>query len=221
MKRLACLLIFICLLCGCSAAEPDEKYLVSAVGVEQNAEEVTLYYKITDFGNEVNQNKILSSKGKSIVEAAEGISLRSALKPSLYHTEVVFVSPYADKEIFSELFSFLNDSKVSLKVRLAVTDGMAELFSEDNTFSGETLSGMLESVSKAYGFGGHTALFEIETAMDINGGDFALPWFGKGSEGFGVEGLALYKNALYTKRLGVKESVEYAKDEGISEEEGA
>ncbi len=218
-KRLILLLPILILLCGCSATEPNEKYLVSAIGVTKRGEYTQLYYKITDIASsdKVGEQgvKTLSASGKSMLSAAENINLGSELDVSLTHCEILVLSPTADKNLTDEVFSFCREKEMPLKLKLAVSEEVEELFSPDNTLSGEKLNGMLRVVAKNYGFGGHTALFEIETAIKTNNGNFALPRFSKPDDAFVITGLAVYENGRFSRPIGIYESMKYVKDNKI------
>ncbi len=216
MKRFICALILLITLCGCSATEPSEKYLVSGVGVEKRGKDTTLYYKITDISSSdrVGEQavKILSAKGEDVFSAAENINLGTELSVSLSHCEILFFSDTDDKAVVPDVLSFCEKYGLPLKMKLAVTGDMEALFSAENTFSGGRLSDMLEVVWKTHGFGGHTALFEIETAVKTNNGNFALPYFAKDKDSFVVNGLGLYENSGYYRHIGVQASREYVND---------
>ncbi len=219
LKKLIIVLSLILLLCGCRATEPNEKHLVSAIGVTKRGAHTRIYCKITDIASAdrvAEQSvKTLSALGTDLLSAAENINLTAELEVSLSHCEIIVLPAYSNKDLIDEILQFCRKNELPLKVKLAVSEDVDELFSSHNTLSGEKLNGMLRVTSKNYGFGGHTALFEIETAIRISKGDFALPFFSKNDDTFIITGLGLYENGRFLRPIGIYESIEYVKNKKI------
>ncbi len=213
VKKLLIIILPLIILCGCTATEPNDKYIVSLIGVEESNGQVALYYKYSDIADN-SLTKAVSGKGETLLDAAENINLSLDKMPSLSHCEVVILSKETDKTLFGEVIDFCRKKELPLKLRLAVTNDMNELFSDKNSLSGVDLSGMLKVGYSTYGFGGHTALYEIETAINI-GEDFALPYFEGGGKSFELGGLGLYKNCGFVRKIGINESRTYAKENNI------
>ncbi len=216
VKKLLIILFPLIILCGCTATEPNDKYLVSLMGVEGSSAGVGLYYKYTDLAD-ASLPKSVSGKGESLFEAAENINLFLDKMPALSHCEAVVLAEGIDKALFYETVYFCRKNELPLKLRLAAAKDIKPIFAEENTVSGVDVSGMLKLAYSTYGFGGHTALYEIETAINI-GKDFALPYFEGGVENLKLGGLGLYKNCTFVKKIGINESGTYAKDNNISGE---
>lgn len=223
LKRILLSLILLIGLCGCSSKEPNEKYMVSAIGIEEREEGVCLYYKVTDLLSSDPSGKTATmpyfATGGDVSSAAENMSLMLSAEASLSHAEILVLSPKLDGDTLKDILGFLREKEISLQMRLSVCEGISDLFSKENSLSGTDMTGMLHTTAKTHGFAGHTALFEIETAVKVNSGDFALPYFEKGEENFKITGLGIYKNCAFVQKIGVGESSDYAENKDIEKDE--
>jgi len=216
VKKLLMIFLPLLLLCGCTAVEPNDKYLVSLMGVEKTAEGVNIHFKYTDLSDN-SSDKAVEGKGKTVSEAAANITLSLDRSPSLSHCEAVVFAEDIGTTLFCETVYFCRKNELPLKLRLAVAEDIKPLFSEESSVSGVDISEMLKVAYSSHGIGGHTALYEIETAINIGEG-FALPYFEAGGERLRLSGLGLYRNCTFVKKIGIKESRTYVKDKNISGE---
>lgn len=213
------MVIFCLLLCGCSPEnEPDKQYMVTALGADENKK---LYLQVVDFQEstaERPQTFTIVGEGEDLKGALLNAESRVSKKLSVKHCELIIIeSDMLGSEIM-ELLELCDELDVSLQARLATTENLQKLLKNEGVSSGAELISLIKQNAKSSGFGGHTALYEIKTAILTAGGNFALPFLSDENV-TAVEGLLIYKGTNPEKRLDFTESIEYSKEKKLYEGE--
>ena len=204
MKRALLILISLLFLCSCAYTEPNAVYTVTAVGLEENGDKSRVTVKIT----ESEKSRCVTGEGETPDEAMSEIKTRLSARASFEHCQLIAISGLGG-EGFAEATRFLREQEVPLRTKIVYTDDIQKAFEKERE---SEIASLLKETKSEFGFGGNTALFEIETAILINNGDFALPYISLDKEDIKISGLLRYKNSLPYERLNVKQSVKYAKE---------
>ena len=204
MKKLVLILFVLLSLCSCSYKEPNSVFTVTAVGISAKGEESVVTLKIKESENSVE----ITGEGKSAKEALQEIKTKLSKKASFEHCQLIAVSGLEGHRI-TDAISFCRDCGVPLRTKMVYITDINRVFSAEK--QGEIVS-LLKQAKKEFGFGDNTALFEIETAILTNGGNFALPVILLDNESVKVNGLLRYKNSKTYKMLNIKQSTQYAKE---------
>lgn len=203
-------------LCGCSAEnEPSGQYMVTTIGADESK---NIYLSVANVEKEENSTFTVVSTGESFEEAFQNAESQVSKKLSVKHCELIVVSNTMLGSDINELLEVLSLLTVSLQTRMAATDDVANLLSGQALSEGNELIGLIKHNAKTAGFGGHTALFEIKTAILTANGNFALPFL-YAEKTAKVAGLLLYEDLNPARRLNFKESVEYSKQKNLYEGE--
>ena len=221
MKIKTILLVAACLmLCGCSTQnEPDGQYMVTAIGADENK---NVYLQAVGFrGNESDAGPgtfTILGEGENFDEALLNAESKVSKKLSVKHCELIIIESEMLGSDIAEFLKLCDNLEITLQARLVTTGNVEKLLSNDGISSGTELISLIKQNAKSSGFGGHTAIYEIKTALLTANGDFALPFLSHG-EIIEVEGLLTYKGMNPQKKLSFEESIEYSKKKNLYEGE--
>ncbi len=208
----AMLLLF---LGGCAYAEPDSMYTVTAIGFD-NQENKTVYLQAIDtVDGEKNGDPttfLVKGEGKSFKTALEDIKSQLSKTPSFSHCQLILTTDCVEGEDFKAMLSLCREAGMSLRTAISCTEDINKILQNKKITSGTDILALIKQNSRYFGYGGHTAVFEIETAILAAGGDFALPRLTLSNENLKVEGLLRYEDTVPVEMLSEKESIAYAKD---------
>lgn len=221
LKIFAVALIFI-LLCGCAYAEPDSKYTVTALGFDQKDNKTVYLQAIDTVDGEKNGDPttfLVKGEGEDFKTALEDIRSQLSKKPSFAHCQLILVTDRVEGESFENMLSLCRDAGISLRTGIAYTEDISAVLESKKIASGADISALIKQNSRYFGYGAHTAVFEIETAIMTAKGGFALPVLTFNKENLKVEGLLRYENTLPAERLSAEESIDYAKEKNTFEGE--
>lgn len=204
------------LLCGCSAEnEPSGQYMVTTIAADENKR---VYLAVADIDKDENKTFTVVGEGENFEEAFQNARSQVSKKLSVKHCELVVLSETMLGSDINELLGVLDSLKISLQARMAATDDASKLLNGEGLSSGTELIDIIKQNAKSAGFGEHTAIYEIKTAILTADGNFALPFL-SGEKNEGIEGLLIYEDLNPVGRLKFKESIEYSKEKNLYEGE--
>lgn len=209
-------LILILTLSSCAYSEPDAKFTVTALGFSEEKNTVNAYLQAIDFATTGNGNIntfLTQGEGDNIPLALSNIKSKLSKAPSFEHCQIVFLSDGIEGELLKHTLDCLVRLGMSQRVTLAYTKNIEDALSSGKITSGNEMVSLIKQNAKEWGFGGHTALFEIKTAVLENGGNFALCHIETKNEEIKFSGLAEYKGSQKKKLLNLKQSQIYAKEQ--------
>lgn len=187
------LIISALLLGGCGYIEPEARYTVTAIGCMQTQKGFTLTVSLTDVNNRSEEAKgsgfLVEGEGETIASALNDIRSKLSKKPSFSHCRIITVTDRTDKESLRELLDLCIELDVSLNCPIACCNRIKNLFSSDALPTGGDLASLIKENAEHFGYGGHTALFEIKTALLVEESKFALPILEVVNEQVAVKGL--------------------------------
>ena len=186
----------ILLLCGCGYIEPEARYTVTALGCSLRGNDYALTVSLTDAGKAAEENTdkgfTVEGEGETISAALDDIRARLSKKPSFSHLRLIAVTGSMNRMELEELLDICIDLDAPLNCPIACckrTDSLLEDFP-----AGEELAAQIRENAEYFGYGGHTALFEIKTALLVEEGKFALPILDTGDGRVKVNGLYYFTN---------------------------
>ena len=203
MKRIILILTLILTLSACAYTEPDAMFTVTEIGFAVSGEKTELILKI----NEQEKGRLISGQGENAYEAFRAAATKLEKKASFEHLQLIAVSENLEGERLNDVLSFCEKRGAPLRTRLVYAENLQKILEEN----GNLLS-LLKQGEAEFGFGGNTTLFEIETAILVNDGDFALPYIKLSGEDIELCGLLRYKNNRLYKRLDINQSIKYKKE---------
>ncbi len=215
--------VLLCFLCGCAYTEPNAQYTVTALGFDVKGEESQAFLQAIDAaGGEQNGQPVtftVTGSGDNAKEALDDIKTQLSKKPSFKHCQLVLVARGVSADSFKSVLELCRELDISLKTRIVHCGDIEKLLNNDKIASGADLAALVKQNSEHFGYGAHTALFEIYTALLTAEGEFALPVLRISSDKISVNGLLRYKNSVPKEYLTVKESIRYAKEHNVYEGE--
>ena len=132
MKRiiiLFCLISFT--LCGCGYINPDEQYMVSAIGVEEKGA-LTLYAETVSIGTDKStaEPRVFKASGKTVEDAVNNLQNGCAKSLILDHCAVIILDSNISPKTKAEVFSFCKTQKsFNISACAVKTDNIEKLLS--------------------------------------------------------------------------------------------
>lgn len=215
MRRVfALILSWILISCGFSGCRdlgrtsvPNEQNFVSAVGLDR--EDGVWNLSITVAGGIEETTRFLSSTDETLGKAFERIVAGSVGELRFSHCRAIVLGESVSEKNLSDALRFCADRlKIPLSARMISTDNAKRLLTAAEGGNGYEISDVADKTAKKLGFGGHTALYEIETARIQSLSLFAMPRFS--GDGLQITGLTVYKEDKPVAHLDMGESRVYA-----------
>lgn len=221
--KILVLSVLLCLLCGCAYKEPNDRYTVTALGFSAQEEEVTVHLQAIDAsGGEQNGSPVtflVTGRGRDIDNALDDIRAQLSKEPSFGHCQLVLFSEGIEGERLEKALLICDGLGISLRARMAFCGNIEPMLDNGIITDGSDLVALIKQNSRSFGYGAHTALFEIKTAELAGSGEFALPVLSIGNGKLYVDGLCRYRDKKISDFLSVEDSVRYAKEKDIYEGE--
>ena len=216
MKLKILLIIAILLsLCSCAYTEPNAKFTVTAFGVSANEKTTKAYLQAIDPENSL-EGKVttfeVTGQGKSVSLALRDIKTKLSKEASFQHCQLIILSSGVKENSFSDYLGLCKQIGVPLRTKIIYTDDIEKLLTNKKITDASNIVSLLKQGYEILGFGNHSALFEIQTAVLTNKGDFALPVLSAYKDEIQISGLMKYERLIPVKRLDYEESREYAKE---------
>ncbi len=206
--KLILLILVLFLLGGCTAKEPESRFTVTALGFAKDDQAYHVYLQTAD---PEKGAFTLNGEGNSFSSALLAINTKLTREPSFSHCEVLVFSKGAQGEELEAIFRLVNEKGVPLRSKILFCEKPDKLFKAGEGGDGYDLASLVLRTAENFGFGGHTAVFEIETALLVNDRDFALVNVDANKE-LQITGLRRYRKGQISENLDIKESIQYAKD---------
>lgn len=212
------ILTVLCLLMlnGCAGQDPNEKYMVSALGFSSASNDVKITLQVSSAESQ-DEKTLLHGSGKTISDAFDNAKASFSKTPSFGHCEAVVLSDDLDAQKVNDVIDLLDALGISLQSRIVSCDSASNLL--DGDLSGDGIVALIKQSDENFGFGGNTAFFEIKTALIAGGGDFALPYISLSQGQPAVDGLLRYSSLEPAEHLDREMSRRYAKNKGLSKGE--
>lgn len=215
--KLKILLLFAILLtlCSCAYTEPNAKFTVTAFGVSSEGETVKAYLQAIDPENS-SEGKVntfeVSGQGSNVQLALRDIKTKLSKEASFQHCQLIIFSNGIQKKKLSSILNLCEEIGISLRTKIIFTNDIEKLLTNEKIQDAADIVPLLKQGYELLGFGEHSALFEIQTAVLTNSGDFALPLINVGQDEMQIAGLMKYENLVPDRILDYEQSREYAKE---------
>ncbi len=170
MKQVLTVLLCLLLFGGCAYTETGSIYYISGLGFSNIENGIALYIQ---YINDSGAPEVLSGRGETPQNALDNLKSKLAKTPSFSHCSIIALEPNMTTIQIKTALELCSQLNVSLSTKVLATGSVSELFGLEE---GNTTQNLIKQNAAYFGFGGHTALFEIQTAIMVNEGKFALPF---------------------------------------------
>lgn len=216
MKLKILLLLTILLsLCSCAYTEPNAKFTVTAFGVSSEGETVNAYLQAIDPENS-SEGKVntfeVSGKGSNVNLALRDIKTKLSKEASFEHCQLIIISNGIKEEKLTDCLKLCKEIGIPLRTKIIFTNNIEKFLTNGKIQDATDIIPLLKQGYELLGFGEHSALFEIQTAVLTNNGNFALPLIKVMKGEMQISGLMKYENLIPSRSLNYEESREYAKE---------
>jgi hypothetical protein len=165
--------------------EPEQQYLISAIGFDnaENELKVSLEVIIFSVGKAESsiESKVFSGNGLTVKQALGNLSSEVAKKLLYGHCALIVLGESLTGSQVEEIFQFCSSGKdIPLSTSLISTpDAMALLSckSISTPVTGYDITGVLKQKSEDWGIGLTDRLYEVQTKRLDENGYYALPYF--------------------------------------------
>lgn len=205
--------IFLLSLTACAYREPNARFTVTAIGFSANGTKVTAYLQAMDFSKSEDKTFLVTGEGDSVKAAVKDVNKTLSKEPSFEHCSLILLSRGIDGTGLKDALNLCQELSMSQKTRVAYADSVKSALENNTLKNGDEIASLIKENSKTFGFGKHTALFEIKTAVLVNDGNFALVNLDASNSKIKFDGLLEYKNCKAVKSLNFEESRQYAKEQ--------
>ncbi len=208
-------LIILLTLCSCAYTEPNAKFTVTAFGVSADRQTVSAYLQAIDPENskegKVNTFEV-SGQGSNVKLALRDIKTKLSKEASFEHCQLIIFSNGTQKNKLTDSLKLCEEIGIPLRTKIIFTTDIEKLLTNEKIYNAADIVPLLKQGYQLLGFGEHSALFEIQTAILTNKGDFALPLISVKKDEMQISGLMKYENLIPVDNLDYEQSREYAKE---------
>lgn len=190
-------------------SEPEDRYIVSAMGFDSENEVLTVSARIVT--EDESQVTVFSGSGESVEYAMSHIKGADAKQLELSHLAVIVVGSGVDADELSEIFDHCrSNADITVGVRIASAHSARELLSLEGA-DGYTLTGALRDGQYGSGFSGGSRFYEVEEhrLSEPQRKICHLPYFSANGSGYFLDGLKIYDANGAIVRLDRTESAYY------------
>ena len=156
-------------------------------------ENVEIYLQYVNVSAEGEELKLISGRGDTAQSALNDIKTKLNKTPSFSHCSLIAITQNMSSAQIKTSLDLCAKLNISLSTPLVSASKIETLFSVS---SGSEISALTRENAKNFGFGGHTALFEIQTALLVNEGRFSLPLISANNNLPKVLGLCYFGNQM-------------------------
>ncbi len=206
-------------LCGCNSlgeySEPNDRRLVSVIGFDNHKGKIRVTAEVLEATDSGGMSPyLLSGDGDNVREVLSEISVQSPQELSFTHCSALILGKELTKEQTDMILEYCteNDS-ISLSAKIVSANNAEDLLSlkaEGAVSSGFAVADIIENTAKKFGYGGHTALYEIKTARMQTANVYALPFFYVKEDKPYQDGMLVYVNDEGVMQITREESISYA-----------
>ena len=205
-------LIFILLCClflsSCSFVsgygEPEDRYIVSAIGFDKSGDLVEVSVQIID-GGEMLIRRGVGETARQAMAHVEGADEKQL---EISHLALVVIGDRISGDSLADIFDFCRkNSDITVGVKVVSAYSASELLSIEGA-EGYRLVGAVRDDDSGVGFTAKSRFYEIEDIREASGA-YHLPYFETDGEIYTVSGLKIYQNDEGKVRLDRSESAYY------------
>ena len=182
MKRLFCLLaaVYLCFLfCACQAVEPEEVYLISALGFDKTDAGIRLVAEVPltrESEADKMEIRVFEGEGASVPSALGAMKAGLAKRLEFGHCALVVLGRGIEEGVLDEVLANLSDRQVPLSATVVFSPDARELLKKGSLSApavGYEIPDILRLISKERGVVFHCRVYEVASA----GGAFQIPQF--------------------------------------------
>lgn len=183
MKKRFFLLLFLCLVClsvaGCRAVEPEEVYLISALGFDRTESGVRVSAEVPlTRENEADQMevRVFEGTGKTLPSALEAMKAGLAKRLEFGHCALIVLGDGMEESRLDEILESLSGWQVPLSATVVFSPGAGELLKKGSLSApavGYEIPDILRLISEERGVSFRCRVYEVASAK----GNFKIPRF--------------------------------------------
>lgn len=228
MKKITVLFlaaVLAAVLCGCSVSdysEPEQQYIVSAIGFDDDGGSIKVSVEVIVIKGEKTdsdlETRIFSGSGKTIEQAFNQLSGGIAKGLMLTHCGVVIIGDTIDKKELNEIFDYcFHEESITLAANMLAAQSAEQLLrcqSISTPVVGYDLISLLREKSKYIGIGQHSTFYRLQAQRSNTRNIFALPYFMVNNDGsestYALNGLKIFTADTAAVTLNQSDSILYS-----------
>lgn len=199
---IVCISLIIPLLCGCGAAQLNQRLIVQGIGIDKNGGNYTLTCIVLDTeAEEENSAEILYAEGENVRKAVENLENQKGRSVLLSQCLFIMINPAAADNIESSLSYFKHNNDIMKTANIIVADNSRETI--DNAvkkleYTSENINLLYDS-SAVDQSSVHFSIFDYVSCINDKYSDMLIPYIETDNE------LSLIKtNGSYLVRSDMK-----------------
>ncbi len=216
IKKIALVICLCILLCGCKQSdyiEPEERLIITAIGIDDNYGECLVTLETANVmqntDSDIYAASVLSAVGSNFESAVNKIASESYGKLIFSQCPVVLIGTSSTDEQIRQFLDFcIKEYEVSLSISPVSCDNANLILSENDGKSellGYELLKLLRFGESSNGITGNDTMPRLING-ERNDISYKIPYVKKGEKSIAVSGSALYRNDRYLYSLGVNNS---------------
>ncbi len=215
LKFSVCVLLLL-LLCGCKYGadyiDPEERYVVTALGFENNNNgALAIMETMSVIEDSENPKKLYYGFGSDAITAVKNAEATVPGDVILSQCPVILIGNSVTGDNLKNIFDFcISSYDISLSVQVLNCENVSEILSvESGEISvGHKILRMLNHFEKYPNitrFGGFSNILATENKSNI----FCVPHLITNDSNFNVDGLSVYENYFMLKKTALKDGMEF------------
>ena len=181
--------------------EPEDRYMVSAMGFDKSGDLIEVSVQIID-GEEILLRRGVGDSARQAMAHIEGADERQL---EISHCALIVIGDRVSGDSLADIFDFCRkNSDITVGVKMVSAYNAGELLSTD----GYRFLGAVRDDDSGVGFTAKSRFYEIEDIRE-SGDAYHLPCFVSDGGTYTVSGLKIYKNDDALVRLDRSESAYY------------
>lgn len=211
--------ILLSVLTACKGTrEIESTYIISALGFDQNGENLSLYAEAVVVSTEISNDdatvKIFNSSGQTVESAVFNLGSVMTKTAAFDHCGVIIIGDSIHENTLEEIYDFAKENiNINLGIEFIATASAEALLNSDATSAltvGYALMGLQKRSAKEHGINYKNKLYEINDSRYNNNSVYLMPYAVIENEIPKLYGAQLFYNCKKAERLNLNEMTVYS-----------